>query len=35
MIRRILKRISQVVKEEIASFQTRVWLKSRATRYTV
>lgn len=35
MIRRIFKRISMVIKEEIGWFQTRMFLKKRATRYTV
>lgn len=35
MIRRIVKRFVTVVKEEFAWFKFRLWLKSRAVRYTV
>lgn len=35
MIRRIFKRILQAIKEEFSWYQTRVFLKNRATRYTV
>jgi tRNA isopentenyl-2-thiomethyl-A-37 hydroxylase MiaE len=33
MITRICKRIVTVVKEEIAFFRLRVWMKSRAVRF--
>jgi len=33
MITRILKRIATVIKEEIAYFKLRVWMKSRAVRF--
>lgn len=33
MIRRILKRTAQVIKQEYAWFKFRLWLKSRAVRW--
>jgi len=33
MIRRIFKRIAQVIREEVGWFTTRAWLKSRAVRW--
>jgi hypothetical protein len=33
MIRRIFKRISQVIKEEWHWYKTRVWLQGRAVRF--
>ncbi len=35
MIRRIFKRVAQVIKDEFAWFKIRCWLKSRAVKYTV
>jgi tRNA isopentenyl-2-thiomethyl-A-37 hydroxylase MiaE len=33
MIRRILKRVSQVIKEEWEFFKLRSWMKTRAVRF--
>jgi hypothetical protein len=33
MLRRIFKRISQVIKEEFEWFKFRCWMKGRAVRF--
>lgn len=33
MIRRIIKRIAAVIREEYQCYRTRCWLKSRAVRW--
>ncbi len=33
MIRRILKRVLQTIKEEYEFFKLRTWMKSRAVRF--
>lgn len=35
MIRRIIKRVLNAIKEEIEWSKTRVFLKSRAVKYTI
>lgn len=35
MCRRIIKGIIAVIRQEIAWFNFRIWMKSRATRYVV
>jgi hypothetical protein len=33
MIRRIIRGIIDVIRQEVAFYKTRVWLKSRAVRW--
>lgn len=33
MLRRILKRVAQIIKEEWQWFNFRLWMKSRAVRF--
>lgn len=34
MVRRIIKGCIDIIRQEIAWYKTRVWLKSRAVRWT-